>query len=341
MPLIDPSGGNNLTSYNALLTTTLQNFRNQLVDNFSDATPTMWWLTSNGRKRTYSGGQSIEVPLMYGATQVQPFSGYDNLLTEPAEGIAPATFLAKKYQVPIVISRDHETDNMGESAIINLLEAKVKQAEISFKEELNRDMINNGYAGPTSGVGTVAPDPMRITGFFDFLQDAAGTRPYGGIANTNTWWQNQVIDIQTPSAPATEAALQAALIENMRTLYLNCSRGSDAPDLVLCDQATYELYEETLVSDKRFVNTNAADAGFESLMYRATTILFDRDMPANTLVMLNSNYITLYVHSDVDMASTPFREAENQWARFSRILWKGELTCSNRARQGLMTRIST
>ena len=331
MPLIDPSGGNNLTSYNALLTTTLQNFRQQLVDNFSDATPLMWWMTSNGRKRTYSGGQSIEVPLMYGSTQVQPFSGYDNLLTEPAEGIAPATFIAKKYQVPIVISRDHETDNMGESAIINLLEAKVKQAEISFKEEMNRDMINNGYSG-LAGVGTNPPDPLRLTGLFDFLQTAAGTRPYGGIANSNTWWNNQVQDNASGGA--------AGLITKMRTLYLDCSRGSDAPDLVLCDQATYELYESALVDDKRFVNTNAADAGYESLMYRATTILFDRDMPADTLVMLNSNYITLYVHSDVDMANTPFREAENQWARFSRILWKGELTCSNRARQGLMTNTS-
>ena len=330
MPLVDPSGGNNLTSYNALLTTTLQNFRPQLVDNFSDATPLMWWMTSNGRKRTYSGGQSIEVPLMYGATQVQPFSGYDNLLTEPTEGIAPATFLAKKYQVPIVISRDHETDNMGESAIINLLEAKVKQAEISFKEELNRDMINNAFSG-LAGVGTNPPDPLRITGLFDIVQHTSGTRPYGGIANSNTWWQNQKQD----NASSTT---YGDLIDKMRTLYLDCSRGSDAPDLVLTDQATYEWYESGLVTDKRFVNTNAADAGFESLMYRATTILFDRDMPDFTLVMLNSNYITLYVHKDVDMASTPFREAENQWARFSRILWKGELTCSNRARQGLMTR---
>ena len=90
------------------------------------------------------------------------------------------------------------------------------------------------------------------------------------------------------------------------------------------------------VTNKRYVNTNAADAGFESLMYRATTMLFDRDMPANTMFMLNSNYITLEVHKDVDMVNTPFREAERQWARFSRILWKGELTCSNRARQGLL-----
>jgi len=63
-------------------------------------------------------------------------------------------------------------------------------------------------------------------------------------------------------------------------------------------------------------------------------------VPANTMFFLNSNYIQLNVHRDVDMAPTPFREAERQWARFSRVLWKGELTCSNRARQGLLHSIS-
>lgn len=334
MPLIDPSGGTNLSSYNALLTTTLQNFRKQLVDNFSDATPTMWWLTQNNRKKLVSGGQSIEVPLMYASSPVQPFSGYDDLLTEPTEGIAPATFILKKYQAPVVISRDHETDNMGESQIISLLEAKTQQAMISFREELNKDLINNGYAGATADNGVNPPDALRVTGLFDMLQDANFSRPYGGISSTgNTWWQNQQTDYNANDSYAT-------LVEKMRTIYLNCSRGADAPDLVLSDQASYEGYEGTLVDDKRFVNTNAADAGFESLMYRATTMLFDRDVPANTMFFLNSNYIQLNVHRDVDMSPTPFREAERQWARFSRVLWKGELTCSNRARQGLLHSIS-
>ena len=125
----------------------------------------------------------------------------------------------------------------------------------------------------------------------------------------------------------------------MRTAYLTCARGNDSPDLILTSQAGYENYESTLVDSKRFVNTNAADAGFESLMYRGSTILFDRDVPDSFMYFLNSNYLDFVVHPDVDMHSVPFREAENQWARFSRVIWKGQLTCSNRKRQGIVTNV--
>jgi len=343
MPLIDPSLGTNPSTYSALLTTTLQNFQKRLVDNFSDATPLLWWLTSNGRKRLIAGGQSIEIPLMYAGSTVQPFSGYDDLLTEPTEGVAPATFLYKKYQAPVVISRDSETDNMGESRIISLIEAKVKQAEISFKEQINSDLINNGYAGPytantaasTNGaavLGTATPDSLRTTGLFDVCQNATQGRAYGGISGgTYDWWVNKFDD-----CGAAETAFATNGVDKMRSLYLDCSRGQDTPDLILSSQASYESYDSTLVDQKRYVNTMAADAGFESLMYRATTIMFDRDVPAGCMFFLNSNYLELDVHPDVDMTPTEFREAERQWARFSRIFWKGELTCSNRARQGLL-----
>lgn len=348
MPLIDPSLGTNPATYSALLTTTLENFQKRLVDNFSDATPLLWWLSQNGRKRHVVGGQAIDIPLMYAGSTVQPFAGYDDLQTEPTEGIAPATFLYKKYQTPVVISRDSETDNMGESRVISLLEAKVKQAEISFKEQMNYDLINNGLGGTsTVGVytaasagtvnaatvlGVAAPDSLRVTGLFDICQTSDQARVYGGINPASySWWANQYADVGTAATGFADDG-----VTKMRSLYLDCSRGQDTPDLILCNQSSYESYDATLVDQKRYVNTMAADAGFESLMYRATTMLFDRDVPSGVMFFLNSNYIELDVHPDVDMSTIPFREAERQWARFSRIMWKGELTCSNRARQGLL-----
>ena len=330
MPLTDPSLGTNTDQYSALLTTTLQNFQPQLVDNYSDATPFLWWMTQNERKRYVRGGTNIEVPLMYGGAEVQAFSGFDKLSTEPVEGIAPASFLWKMYQVPVVISRDHETNNMSESQIISLVEAKVKQAEISFREILNYDLINNGLTG-TGNDNITVPDSLRVVGLTDICQIATQARPYGGISaasGAQTWWANDIQDVTTSFA--------STGVEKMRSCYLNTSRGNDSPDLILSSQTAYEKYDAVLVDDKRFVNTTAADAGFESLMYRGSTMLYDRDIAADFMFMLNSNYLQLICHPDVDMMSTPFREAENQWARFSRIFWKGALVCSNRARQGLI-----
>lgn len=340
MPLLDPSTGTNPDQYSAILTTTLQNFQKQMVDNFSDATPFLWWLSQNGRKRHIAGGTNIEVPLMYSGANVQAFTGFDDLDTEPVEGIAPATFLWKLYQVPISISRDHETNNMSESQIINLVEAKVRQAEISFRETLNTDLINNGLTGAVEDTGA-SPDLLRVVGLTDILQNATQGRQYGGIdasAALNSWWVNQFADLQVDFAGGS-GTFAVDGITAMRQVYLNCSRGNDAPDLILTSQNAFEQYDSVLVDQKRFSNTMAADAGFDSLMYRGSTIMFDRDMPADLMTFLNSQYLTLFVHPQVDMASAPFREAERQWARFSRIYWKGCLVCSNRARQGLLTEV--
>ena len=333
--LVDPSLGTNPDQYNALLTSTLGAYRKTLVDNFSDATPFTWWLSQNERKKYQRGGTHIDIPLMYAGVDVQPFSGFQKLNTEPAEGIAPATALWKKYQVPIVISKDHETENMGEAQIISLVEAKVRQAEISFREELNYDLINNGLTG-TSGDSSAVPDNLRVTGLTDMLQDATNARVYEGIGGSSySWWKN-TFDTSVNFTNATSDG-----IEKMRSVYLTCSRGQDRPDLILTSQDGYENYDALLVDQKRFVNTMAADAGFESLMYRGSTILFDRDVPSDFMFFLNSTYLELTVHPDVDMHHTPFREAENQWARFSRIMWKGQLCCTNRKRQGLLNGVTS
>ena len=54
------------TSYDALLSTTLANYRSQFSDNLSKSFYLLWWLTNKGRKRTENGGESIIAQLMYG-----------------------------------------------------------------------------------------------------------------------------------------------------------------------------------------------------------------------------------------------------------------------------------
>ncbi len=335
MPIVSTAAGDYPDQYTAFLTTTIQAYRKTLIDNVSEATPLWWWLNQRNRKRTQTGGESILQPLMHALQDVQSFSGLDTLDTAPFEGIAPAVFEWKNYTVPIVIPKDQLRANMGEAAVLSLVQAKMQQAEISFITQLNRDSILNGSDGEDI---TPAPavDPKGITGLADILQNATQARVYGGISgSTNAFWANQFGTYDFD-------AFATSGIEQMRGMFLDCSRGNDQPDLILTDQTAFEEYEGSLVDDKRFVNTNAGDAGFESLAYRGSTIMFDRDLDAREhyIYMLNSNYLQLIVDPGVEMTSTPFADAEmvpnGQWASFSRIFWRGNLTCSNRARQGFL-----
>ncbi len=332
MPLLSASAGDYPTKYNDFLTTTVQAYRKTLVDNISEATPLFWWLNQKGRKKFQSGGESIVQPLMYALPSVQRFSGYDTLSTAPHDGIAPAVFTWKHYTVPIVISKEHLQGNMGEAAILNLLEAETKKAEIGLTDAMNYDMAANGADGDTF---TATPDVRGITGMPDLCQDTDQGRVYGGIdPAVHTWWANSFKDVGGAFGTA------SAGVNAMRDLFFSCSRGQDQPELLLCGEDVYKAYEISQVGNKTYVNTLAADAGFTNLAYRGSVMMFDRDVHGGYIYMLNSKYIQLVVDPAVDFTVTPFVDADQvpdgQWAVFARIFWRGNLTCSNRKRQGLL-----
>ena len=63
---------------------------------------------------------------------------------------------------------------------------------------------------------------------------------------------------------------------------------------------------------------------------------FDGANASGAMYMLNTKYLTLVRNADTWFKPTPFVRPTNQDAVFSQILCYGQLTCSNRARQGLL-----
>jgi hypothetical protein len=132
--------------YDALLTTTLRNYRNKLEDNIFGELPLLYWLSQGDRKKTIDGGTFIMVPLLYGEnTTVQLFEGYDLLNVTPQEGITMAQYNWKSMGVSISISREQERKNSGKHKLIDLLEAKTMQAEKSMQWYLN-DLLHGRFS---------------------------------------------------------------------------------------------------------------------------------------------------------------------------------------------------
>ena len=80
-------------NFDALLSTTLANYRPQLTDNVFSARPLTYWLMDKGRIRMVNGGTKIVEPLIYGTNStVGSYSGYDTISLTPQEGISAAEF---------------------------------------------------------------------------------------------------------------------------------------------------------------------------------------------------------------------------------------------------------
>jgi hypothetical protein len=313
--------------YDALLSTTIANYRDTLVDNISQSFFLYYWLTTQGRQLTEDGGESIFVPLMYGKNQtVRSYDGYESLDVTPQEGITAAKFPWKQVAGSISISRKEERQNSGKQKIIGLLESKTKQLEISMRDELNRMMYADGQ-------GNASKD---IFGLDLLVENGSTWGNVGGIDASdalNTFWRNQWI--------GTVGGFSVNGIPTMRTLYNKCSRGNEHPDFGVTTRDIYESFEDSQVQNQRFNDARVANSNFELLKFKGLIIGFDEQCASGAMFMLNSAYLALVVDSQTNMITTPFVRPENQDAKTAQVLLMANMVVSNRARQGRADGITT
>jgi hypothetical protein len=304
-------------NFDALLSTTLANYRDQLTDNIFTARPLTYFLQDKGRIRMLNGGTKIVEPLIYGeSTTVKSYSGYDSISLTAQTGITAAEYDWKQYAASIAISGIEEAKNNGEQEIINLLEAKIMQAEESMREGFNRMFYSDGTGNSGkdwNGLGN--------------LVEASGT--VGGINRATTgneYWRSYEENTST-----------ALTLAQMSTAYNSVSVGNDHPDMVLTTQTLFEKYEALLQPQLRYTDTRTADAGFQNLLFKAAPVVYDEHCTAGIVYFLNSKYLTLVGHSGKWFSQTEFVRPEDLDARYALIMCYGNLTCRNAAKQGKLT----
>ena len=186
--------------------------------------------------------------------------------------------------------------------------------------------MNTMFFGNSTGNG--GKDWMGLSALVGLGNDD-GSAALAGIDATdgdNSWWRSQVANIA------------GALTQgNMATTYNNCSVGNDQPTIIITGQEEYEAYEALLEGQIRYTDTDMADGGFQNLLFKGCPVTFDGTLAGEgKMYMLNTKYLQLVAHSDVWFKPTPFVRPTNIDAVYSQLLCYGNLTVSNRARQGYM-----
>jgi hypothetical protein len=307
--------------FNAILSTTLQNYQPTLVDNIFKDLVLLNHLNEKGRVRVEEGGTQIIEPLMYAVNDtVATYSGYDTIDLTPQDGISAAEYDWKQMAASIAISGIEEAKNRGTEAIIKLLNAKIMQAEMSLKSTLNAQLFGSAAGGND----------------FNGLGNIVGTQnnTVGGInSTTNTWWN--------PTQATTMAATLS--LTNMADVYNRASKGSDVPDIIVTNTSLFEKYESLLTNQVRYQDVAKANAGFHNLMFKQTPIVFDLELAVDTsdapMYFLNTKYLKLTGLNGYWFSTSEFMNGTVAGvdARYALVLAYGQLTCSNRARQGYIT----
>ena len=320
----------NTIYYDSLLSTTLMAYRKTLVDNIFKESAFLAALRDKGGVDKQNGGERLALPLMYGKNEtVKSYSGYDVIDTTPQDGLTTAFYEWAEIAGTISISRKEERQNSGEGRLINLLQSKIKQAEMSIREELNTQLLAGTVSASTFVPGNGAKDLYPL-GYFLRKNNNVDPTTGGDVGNiagdTYSWWRHRTAVADSGSTDtgndfALSVSTYAGLKVALRRMMNYCSRGSGgSPNLVVTNQETFESYENSLDTQVRYQDTRMADMGFDAIKLRGATMIWDELVPDidnglaaadatdGTAFFLNTDFYKLMIDSETDIVTTPFIE---------------------------------
>ena len=319
-------------TYNALLTTTLQEYIPTLQDNIFIEEPLLSWF--NGKlgkatgkaetpKRVLSGGESILEPILYEANStVDSYSGAETIDTTLQDGMTNAKFSWSQYSGTVGITGLEKRSNRGKHALINLLGAKTTQLESSLSQRLSTDLWAS-----TTGNGGKNIDGMPL--------HVSSTLATGGLAVTDIGgtWKSPVEDTTTFSS---------AGVTKMDNMYNQVRIQGGFPRVIFTTPTVYEKYNSSQSGSKRYTNTMVMDAGFLNVTFNEVPVIFDNRCTAGAMYFLDPRHLKWVVHSEADftMDAAGFQTPIGQDVSMTKILFMGQTTVNNRRRLGYMTNIT-
>lgn len=303
-------------TYDQISAITEKKFMPKVVDNIFDSNP----LLQRAKDKFYqsvNGGTSIMVPLNYAqSSSVEWYSGADTLLTADNDVITSAEYQWKQIHAAITLSGLDQLKNNGDAAKVNFVKSKTQIAEKSLMDTVGTGLYSNGSTLPKSIGG------LRL------IVSASNT--VGGISqSTYTWWGAQI------NSSTTTLSLAA-----MQTLFNLCSIGNDAPSVIVATRSIYNFYYALLQPQQRFVDSETAKGGFQSLMFNGVPVIVDSHVPSGYMFMVNEDYLSLCYHPDRNFKFQKFNEPINQDVSVGHIFWAGNLTSSNNRMHGAFTALT-
>lgn len=323
-------------NYGDIVATTIENRRRTLRDNLSKNNALLDVLRRRGNVDPISGGSIILEEILYddGLSTGGAYSGYDVIDITPRRVVTAAQFPIKQYAEAVSMSGTEMLQNAGRERMIDLLQARIRAAEIRLVNQIGADIFGDG-----TGFGGKA-----ITGLGALVSTTPTSGVVGGIDRaTNTWWRNLEFNATTDGG----AAMDSTNIQQyMNQMAIQLIRGRSRPDLIVAGNEAYEYYLNSLQAIQRITDENSdAGAGFPSLKYYGGGIAADVILggglggPENSKYMyfLNTEFLYFRPHRDRDFVPIGGnRESVNQDAIVRLIGWAGNLTTSGPQFMGVL-----
>ena len=330
-------------NFDAVMSQSLANARKTISDNISNSNAFFYEAKKRGMYESADGGAYIQEDLMYELASTDSYEGYDQLSVAGPEGITAAFYDWRQTATPIAYSELERKKN--KHRIADFVQSRIKQGELGAIDFFCKALLTGNGAGDLASPrtspanGSYACDPL-----WKIITTAPTDSVLVGNINqlTYTWWRNRVKDF---SAVTT----YVGFLQYADNLFNTCSIGPGGkPQLILCDQTTFELWNSAYLAVYRRTADSDNDYPFPNIKFRGALVVWDENFPnlfASTLdtttvtgggmVMLNFEFLKVRYEAETDFIKTEFVKPANQDAKVAHILWMGNITCNNRRKQGV------
>jgi hypothetical protein len=297
---IVPNAGT--SQYNELTYVTRRAFIPKMVVQIYNSTPLMAALIANSQTAT-GGVSSVTVPVQGAQFVNAQWSDYSGSFSQPAvqQGAFNAEFDLKLMIAPVpflgmegAVQQDH--------AIIPLIEARMNDATNVMMDAMATALYNN------------TSNTQQFTGLPAAVDDGTTVATYGNINRTTyPWWSSKVYAAGNVN-PTRQNVLQ----------YISgtVKKGAEVPTFGVCGFGTWTLLAQDYVGQEQYVITpghgfdgdsNGPQAAFRALMVAGVPIYPDPYCPEGTLYLLNTNYLSLYIHEQGQFVFTGFESTLPNW----------------------------
>lgn len=301
-----------------------RNWSSTFADNVTKNNAMLNRLMKKGNIEKVPGGRTIDEAIIYPTNANQSmkwYQGYDSF-TPPtsSEVLDAAEFQWKQLAGFISISGIEKIQNSGEWKRYDYTKARLAQLEALMKNAVGLSIFSDGTGSGGKELGglqlLVADDPT-----------AAGT--VGGINQvTFSFWRNQF-----SAAAATD---KTTIRPRMDSIYLDCQRGTDVPDLVLASKDMYTFYWDSLQENARYMKSDMADAGFQSLKFVGADCVYDVNCPTKHMYFLNTDSLKLKAAPDRLFDIGKSRTIQNADYDVIPAFFAGNFTVNNRSLNGVI-----
>ncbi len=302
-----PIGGgiipaSNTTQYTELTYVTRRAFIPKMVVQIYNSTPLMAALIANSQSAS-GGVSSVTAPVQGSQFVNAQWSDYSGSFNQPAvqQGAYNAEYNLKLMIAPVPFL-GMEGAVQQDFAIIPLIEARMNDATNVMMDAMATALFNN------------TTDNQQFIGLPAAVDDRTGTTTYGNISrSTNTWWKSKQYNAGNVN-PTRQNILQyiSGTVKN----------GAEVPTFGICGFGTWTLLAQDFVGQEQynitpgssFTNeTDGPQSAFRALMVAGVPIYPDPYCPEGTLYLLNSNYLSLYIHDQGSFVFTGFESTLPNW----------------------------